>query len=180
LRSRNNANDEIHRPALPTGECFGAGLPVRASIRAKGDTLPRRRALSEDDSPVLIKRPRFWLRIPLFAALVVCKAEPSASTFFHGCSRCCGRYIEREECGTLEHPNRSSQSPVAHGAGGIKHFMDHLSGPLPSWWKDLGSFTKWLDGSKETIIDGVLQEADGRTLDQLAETRDAVETSPAT
>jgi 3-hydroxyacyl-CoA dehydrogenase len=26
------------------------------------------------------------------------------------------------------------------GAGGIQHFMDHLSGPLANWWKDLGSF----------------------------------------
>jgi 3-hydroxyacyl-CoA dehydrogenase len=60
------------------------------------------------------------------------------------------------------------------GAGGIQHFMDHLSGPLASWWKDLGSFTEWPDGSKQTIIDGVLQEADGRTLNQLAETRDEV------
>jgi len=60
------------------------------------------------------------------------------------------------------------------GAGGIQHFMDHLSGPLASWWKDLGSFAEWPDGSKQTIIDGVLQEADGRTLDQLAETRDDV------
>jgi len=60
------------------------------------------------------------------------------------------------------------------GAGGIQHFMDHLSGPLASWWKDLGSFTEWPEGSKQTVIDGVLQEADGRTLDQLAETRDDV------
>lgn len=60
------------------------------------------------------------------------------------------------------------------GAGGIQHFMDHLSGPLASWWKDLGSFTEWPDGSKQNIIDGVIQEADGRTLDKLAETRDDV------
>ena len=60
------------------------------------------------------------------------------------------------------------------GAGGIQHFMDHLSGPLASWWKDLGSFTEWPDGSKQNIIDGVIQEANGRTLDQLAETRDDV------
>ena len=60
------------------------------------------------------------------------------------------------------------------GVGGIKHFMDHLSGPLATWWKDLGSFTDWPDGSKETITNGVLQEADGRSLDQLAETRDDV------
>ena len=60
------------------------------------------------------------------------------------------------------------------GAGGIQHFMDHLSGPLASWWKDLGSFSEWPDGSKQAVIEGVLQEADGRTLDQLAETRDEV------
>jgi hypothetical protein len=52
--------------------------------------------------------------------------------------------------------------------------MDHLSGPLASWWKDLGSFSEWPDGSKEAIIAGVVKEADGRTLDQLAETRDDV------
>jgi len=60
------------------------------------------------------------------------------------------------------------------GAGGIRHFMDHLSGPLASWWKDLGSFAEWPEGSQQTIIEGVLREADGRTLDQLAETRDDV------
>ena len=60
------------------------------------------------------------------------------------------------------------------GAGGIQHFMDHLSGPLASWWKDLGSFSEWPDGSKQAVIEGVLQEADGRTLDQLAEARDEV------
>jgi carnitine 3-dehydrogenase len=60
------------------------------------------------------------------------------------------------------------------GAGGIRHFMDHLSGPLASWWKDLGSFGEWPEGSQQTIIEGVLKEADGRTLDQLAETRDDV------
>ena len=29
------------------------------------------------------------------------------------------------------------------GPGGIQHFMEHLSGPLAGWWKDLGSFTDW-------------------------------------
>src|SRR6201997_5509014 len=37
------------------------------------------------------------------------------------------------------------------GPGGIQHFMDHLSGPLASWWKDLGSFSEWPDGVKEVI-----------------------------
>jgi 3-hydroxyacyl-CoA dehydrogenase len=58
------------------------------------------------------------------------------------------------------------------GEGGIKHFMEHLSGPVASWWKDLGSFTDWPEGSKETIVDGVLKEANGRSIDELAETRD--------
>jgi hypothetical protein len=52
--------------------------------------------------------------------------------------------------------------------------MEHLSGPLATWWKDLGSFTDWPEESKQTIIDGTLQEAGERTLEQLAETRDEV------
>ncbi|HUA83902.1 MAG TPA: 3-hydroxyacyl-CoA dehydrogenase NAD-binding domain-containing protein [Bryobacteraceae bacterium] len=60
------------------------------------------------------------------------------------------------------------------GQGGIQHFMEHLSGPVASWWKDLGSFTDWPEGSKQVIVDGVLKEAAGRTVDELAETRDDV------
>src|SRR3984957_4165410 len=58
------------------------------------------------------------------------------------------------------------------GEGGIKHFMEHLSGPVATWWKDLGSFTEWPDGSKQTIVDGVLKAANGRSIDELAEMRD--------
>jgi 3-hydroxyacyl-CoA dehydrogenase len=60
------------------------------------------------------------------------------------------------------------------GEAGIKHFMEHLSGPVAAWWKDLGSFTEWPEGSKRAIVDGVLKEADGRTIDELAEQRDDV------
>jgi hypothetical protein len=60
------------------------------------------------------------------------------------------------------------------GEGGIQHFMEHLSGPVATWWKDLGSFTEWPEGSKQTIIDGVMQAAEGRTVDQLAQMRDEV------
>jgi 3-hydroxyacyl-CoA dehydrogenase len=60
------------------------------------------------------------------------------------------------------------------GSGGIQHFMEHLSGPVATWWKDLGSFTEWPLETKQTIIDGVLKEAGGRTVDQLAEMRDEV------
>ena len=58
------------------------------------------------------------------------------------------------------------------GDGGIKHFMEHLSGPVASWWKDLGSFSEWPEGIKQTIVDGVLQEANNRSIGELAEVRD--------
>src|ERR1700683_980385 len=60
------------------------------------------------------------------------------------------------------------------GQGGIQHFMEHLSEPLATWWKDLGTFTAWPEGLKQTIADGTLKEVDGRTVDQLAATRDEV------
>jgi 3-hydroxyacyl-CoA dehydrogenase len=60
------------------------------------------------------------------------------------------------------------------GQGGIQHFMEHLSGPVAMWWKDLGSLTEWPAGSKETIMAGLADEAGGRTVDELAEMRDRV------
>ena len=63
---------------------------------------------------------------------------------------------------------------LAGGQGGIQHFMDHLSGPVASWWKDLGAFTDWPEGSKQTIIDGILKEANGQSIDELAKIRDGV------
>jgi 3-hydroxyacyl-CoA dehydrogenase len=60
------------------------------------------------------------------------------------------------------------------GEGGIQHFMEHLSGPVAMWWKDLGSFTEWPEGSKETIAAGVIKAAEGRSVDELAHLRDEV------
>src|ERR1700685_715941 len=60
------------------------------------------------------------------------------------------------------------------GEGGIQHFMEHLSGPLAALWKDLGPLTEFTPQVKQTIIDGVLQEAAGRSIDQLAQDRDDV------
>ena len=60
------------------------------------------------------------------------------------------------------------------GQGGIQHFMDHLSGPVSIWWKDLGQLTEFSPEVKQTIIDGVLKEANGRSVDQLGQTRDEV------
>jgi 3-hydroxyacyl-CoA dehydrogenase len=60
------------------------------------------------------------------------------------------------------------------GQGGIQHFMEHLSGPVAMWWKDLGGFTEWPAGSKEAIVAGVKEQTEGRTIDELAEERDRV------
>jgi sugar lactone lactonase YvrE len=60
------------------------------------------------------------------------------------------------------------------GEGGIQHFMEHLSGPVATWWKDLGTITDFSPQVKQTIVDGVLEEAGTRTIDQLAEERDEV------
>ena len=60
------------------------------------------------------------------------------------------------------------------GAGGIQHFMEHLSGPMASWWKDLGTITDFTPEVKQTIIDGVQQEAGKRSIEELGRERDAM------
>src|SRR5207302_1737076 len=61
---------------------------------------------------------------------------------------------------------------LAGGQGGIRHFMEHLSGPVSVWWKDLGKLTEFTPAIKQTIIDGVLQEAGARSIEQLEKERD--------
>jgi carnitine 3-dehydrogenase len=60
------------------------------------------------------------------------------------------------------------------GRGGIQHFMDHLSGPVSTWWKDLGAITEFTPQIEQAIIDGVLEEAGGRSIDELEQERDAM------
>jgi 3-hydroxyacyl-CoA dehydrogenase len=62
---------------------------------------------------------------------------------------------------------QSLQWHLGGGEGGIKHFMDHLMEPLAGMMKVLGTpnITPHL---KQTIIDGVLREAAGRSVAQLA------------
>ena len=45
--------------------------------------------------------------------------------------------------------------------------MDHLSGPVASWWKDLGTITEFSPQVKQAIIDGVQKEAANRSVDEL-------------
>src|SRR6266536_1279387 len=65
------------------------------------------------------------------------------------------------------------QSMLYHlggGEGGIRHFMDHLMTPLEGIWSTLGvpSVTPEI---KQTTVDCVLAEANGRSVDQLARER---------
>jgi len=60
------------------------------------------------------------------------------------------------------------------GQGGIQHFMEHLSGPLSTWWKDLGTITAFSPEVTRTIIEGVQAEAGGRSIQELEHERDAM------
>jgi carnitine 3-dehydrogenase len=57
------------------------------------------------------------------------------------------------------------------GQGGIKHFMEHLSGPMETFWRDLGN-PEFTPEVKETIVEGVLSNTDGKSIDQLSAERD--------
>jgi hypothetical protein len=59
------------------------------------------------------------------------------------------------------------QFHLAGGQGGIQHFMEQFTGPLTTWWKDLGTLTEFSPQVKQTIVDGVLREAANRSVDQL-------------
>ena len=60
---------------------------------------------------------------------------------------------------------------LAGGEGGIHHFMEHLAGPMTTWWKDLGN-PEFTPDLKEKIVQGVLAEAGDQSIDELAGERD--------
>ena len=62
----------------------------------------------------------------------------------------------------------SLQWHLGGGAGGIKHFMEHLMDPLGGMWKALGN-PEVTPALKQTITEGVLKEAANRSVDQLAQ-----------
>jgi 3-hydroxyacyl-CoA dehydrogenase len=57
------------------------------------------------------------------------------------------------------------------GEGGIQHFMDHLMDPLVAMWAALGN-PEMTPELKQKIVDGVTEEANGHSVDELAEQRD--------
>jgi len=68
---------------------------------------------------------------------------------------------------------QSLQWHLGGGAGGINHFMDHLMPPLEGMMKMLGTpnVTPQL---KQKVIEGVMREAAGRSVDQLAQQENRV------
>jgi 3-hydroxyacyl-CoA dehydrogenase len=67
----------------------------------------------------------------------------------------------------------SLQWHVGGGEGGIQHFMEHLMDPLEAMMKTLGTpqITPQL---KQTVVDAVLKEAAGRSVEQLAREENSV------
>ncbi len=60
---------------------------------------------------------------------------------------------------------------LAGGEGGMKHFMDHLGGPIQGWMDDLGQ-TRLTPPVQKAIIDGVAEEAGSRSIADLQRWRD--------
>jgi carnitine 3-dehydrogenase len=62
---------------------------------------------------------------------------------------------------------------LSGGAGGMRHMLDHLGGPIESWWADLGTPTL-TEALKEQICAGVDDALAGREAAALAPARDAL------
>jgi 3-hydroxyacyl-CoA dehydrogenase len=62
---------------------------------------------------------------------------------------------------------------LAGGQNGIHHFMEQFTGPMTTWWKDLGN-PEFTPEVKEKIVQGVLAEAGDQSIDALAGERDRV------
>src|SRR5262249_58777122 len=62
---------------------------------------------------------------------------------------------------------QSLQWHLGGGAGGIHHFMEHLMGPLQGMMADL-KMPDITPALKQTVIDRVLKEANGQSVEQLA------------
>jgi len=61
---------------------------------------------------------------------------------------------------------------LAGGTGGMPHFLNQLGPPLESWWSDLGA-PRLTQEVGNALINGVADEAGGRSIDDLATARDA-------
>jgi 3-hydroxyacyl-CoA dehydrogenase len=60
---------------------------------------------------------------------------------------------------------------LAGGTGGMAHYMDHLGPAVTSWWADLGA-PVLTEALQRRIVEGVDDEAKGRTVADLVRRRD--------
>ena len=59
-------------------------------------------------------------------------------------------------------------------AGGLRTMLDHLGGPLESWWKSLGDPKVHSDAVKDKLAAGVEEAEAGKSLSEIAAERDRV------
>src|SRR3954451_24666610 len=67
----------------------------------------------------------------------------------------------------------SLQWHLGGGAGGIRHFMDHLMDPLTGMMNDL-QMPDVTPALKQTVVDGVLEDAGAHSVDDLAQAENEV------
>jgi carnitine 3-dehydrogenase len=58
------------------------------------------------------------------------------------------------------------------GPGGIHHFLEHFTGSLTAYWADLGSPDLASPELQKKIVDGVMEEVNGRSFEALSQERD--------
>ncbi len=58
--------------------------------------------------------------------------------------------------------------------GGIRKMLEHLGGPIESWWKALGNPTIHTPEMKEKLVEGALEESEERSIEELEAERDRV------
>jgi carnitine 3-dehydrogenase len=58
------------------------------------------------------------------------------------------------------------------GPGGIHHFLEHFTGSLTGYWADLGSPDLASPELQKKIVDGVMEEVNGRSFEALSQERD--------
>jgi len=60
---------------------------------------------------------------------------------------------------------------MAGGQGGMRHFLDHIGPAIQGWMDDLGA-PRLTATTQQKLIDGVAEEAAGRSMDDLQRWRD--------
>jgi len=60
------------------------------------------------------------------------------------------------------------------GPGGIHHYLEHFTASMTAWWADLGSPDLASPELQKKIVDGVLEEVDGRSIETLSQERDTL------